>query len=125
MPPDPENPYERWDIDPLGGAAAITERMRELIEDAKDDAERAAIRAAWEELTLHPARRLRAALGAHPSAHGAASRPPRPSPMSRERMVLDLGDLAMRPSILSALGSEAEPSLPDVSLDSDPVLQER
>ena len=53
MPPDDPNPYERYDIDPLGGPAAITERMRELAEDATDEAERKAIRAAWEELTLH------------------------------------------------------------------------
>lgn len=117
-----DNPYERWDIDPAGGPAAITERMRELIEEATDDAQKAEIRAAWEELTLHPARRFRAALGAHPDHRAGIGRrpmPPRPSiPPSPE---LTLSDVALRPSILAALGARA-PELPEPPLGNDPVL---
>ena len=56
-----DNPFERYGLDPREGVVAITQRLKELAEDATDDAERERIRAAWEELTLHPARRLRAA----------------------------------------------------------------
>lgn len=122
MSPEDENPYERWDIDPLGGPAAITERMRELAEDAPDEATRKAIRAAWEELTLHPARRLRAALTAHPDTHGQAGAPP-PPPRAANTPIepLTLRDLALRPSVLAALGGD-EPELLDLPLERDPVL---
>lgn len=117
-----ENPYERWDIDPLGGPAAITERMRELAEDAPDEASRKAIRAAWEELTLHPARRLRAALTAHPDTHGHAGAPPAPPRVASTPIEsLTLSDLALRPSVLAALGGD-EPALLDLPLERDPVL---
>lgn len=119
-----ENPYERWDIDPLGGPAAITERMRALIEDARDEETKKAIRAAWEELTLHPARRLRAALGAHPDSHGPrGAPPPAPRPQQGAELALALDDLALRPSVLGALpGAEGEPALLDVPFDRDPIL---
>jgi len=98
-----DNPFERYDLDPTEGIQAITHRLKELAEDAKDDAERDRIRAAWEELTLHPARRLRAALDAHPE-----SRPPLGAPPLRLRArvtatELDLADVAARPSVLAAL----------------------
>lgn len=102
-----ENPFERYDLDPREGIGAITQRLKELAEDAKDDAERDRIRAAWEELTLHPARRLRAALEAHPE-----TRPPLGSPPPRPRLrpvptELDLRDLAARPSAVAALAAGA------------------
>lgn len=126
MPPDErdgENPFERWDIDPLGGPAAITERMREHVEDATDDETKKAIRAAWEELTLHPARRVRAALGAHPDSHGPrGAPPPAPRPGAASSAPPALADLALRPSVLEALGASEEPSLPDVPFDRDPIL---
>ncbi|WP_394822157.1 hypothetical protein [Pendulispora albinea] len=72
------NPFETYDIDPREGPRAITERFRELLEEAPS-ADRDHLRTAWEELTLHPARRLRAAFGAHPSSgHTSPSRPPPP-----------------------------------------------
>lgn len=117
------NPFERWDIDPLGGPQAITERMRELIENAPDEATRNAIRAAWEELTFHPARRLRAALTAHPDTHGPdESPPPKPRRPSPEPIALALSDLALRPSLLAALGDIDEPTVPDLPIDRDPFL---
>jgi hypothetical protein len=117
-----ENPYERWDIDPLGGPAAITERMRELAEDAPDEGSRKAIRAAWEELTLHPARRLRAALTAHPDTHGHPGAPPTaPRAASAVTEPLTLADLALRPSALATLGG-GEPALLDLPFERDPVL---
>ena len=119
-----DNPFERYDLDPREGIAAITARLKELAEDARDEAERARIRAAWEELTLHPARRLRAALFAHPETRGPLGTPP---PLPRRRPVsaaaLELRDLAARPSVLEALGAAA-PADDDVpSLEDDPVLR--
>lgn len=119
-----DNPFERYDLDPLGGPEAITERLRELAQDAPSDAERRAIRAAWEALTLHPLGRLRAALHAHPSSHPPLGAPP-PSPRvppPRAHGPLDYAELLLTPSPLAALAQGA-PALPDVPLDRDPHLQ--
>jgi len=120
---DPDdNPFERWGIDPTQGPAAITERMRELAAEATDEATRRAIRAAWEELTMHPARRFRAAVHAHPDSHAGADVPPPPPPRARpERLELTLADLALRPSVVEAVGLEstADAPLPDIAPDSD------
>lgn len=97
--------FERFDIDPRQGPRAITERLRELAEEASPS-ERDAIRAAWEELTLHPARRLRAAFAAHPE-----SRPPlgAPPPLPKEPAAasgpVTLSELAVRPSVERALAT--------------------
>jgi hypothetical protein len=121
-----DNPFERYDLDPRDGIAAITQRLKELAEDAKTDAEREHIRAAWEELTLHPARRLRAALLAHPETRPPLGAPP-PMPRLRVRPVdLSLRDLAARPSVLGALPRDlvaaASSDEPAPALDDDPVL---
>ncbi|MEM9695290.1 MAG: hypothetical protein AAGA56_22295, partial [Myxococcota bacterium] len=68
-----DNPFERFDIDPQAGPAAITERMRTLIGGVDREDERQALREAWEALTLDPRRRLELALEAFP-----ATRPPAP-----------------------------------------------
>ena len=97
-----DNPFERYGLDPREGVVAITQRLKELAEDAKTDAERSAIRAAWEELTLHPARRLRAAFDAHPETRAPLGSPPR---LRREAVTIELSlrDIAARPSALAAL----------------------
>ncbi len=98
-----DNPFERYGLDPREGVIAITQRLKELAEDAKTDAERDEIRAAWEELTLHPARRLRAALNAHPETRAPLGSPPA-LPRTRDLPTeLSLRDLAARPSALAAL----------------------
>jgi hypothetical protein len=126
------NPFERFGIDPKEGPRAITERFRELAEEATSDEERAGIRAAWEELTLHPLRRLRAAFGAHP-LHPDLSRTSSDQAPMRKRQTakeqpLTLADLAPRPSVATPLRtffSSAEQrtrrSAPQ-PLDDDPVL---
>ena len=121
-----DNPYERYDLDPTKGPSALTERMRELIEEATDEESRRALRAAWEELTLHPERRFRAAVGAHPDSHGPLGAPPprtpaRPAPPVEE---LSLHDLTLRPSVSEALGLPpgAGTSLPELPFDRDPIL---
>jgi hypothetical protein len=102
---DDDNPFERYDLDPREGIQVITARLKELAEDAGDPAERERIRAAWEELTMHPARRLRAALFAHPETRAPLGAPPaamrQPVP---EHAPPTLFELAARPSVRAALG---------------------
>jgi hypothetical protein len=126
-----DNPFERYDLDPREGIAAITQRLKELAEEATDDAERDAIRRAWEELTLHPARRLRAALFAHPETRPKlGSPPPLPRRPANPGAELGLRDLALRPSVLLAAaigenpGATADAEADRApSLEDDPVLQ--
>ena len=148
-----DNPFERYDLDPREGIVAITQRLKELAEDAKDDAERERIREAWEELTLHPARRLRAALFAHPETRGALGAPPSfprrraagaspassgSAPTADRRLggdphapELGLRALGARPSVLvtglapgGARGGDAATGADEVpSLEDDPVLR--
>jgi hypothetical protein len=118
-----DNPFERYDLDPREGIAAITQRLKELAEDATDDAERERIRAAWEELTLHPARRLRAALFAHPETRKPLGNPPPLQSAHAAPVELGLRDLAARPTIsaVMSLSADAEPDAPP--LDDDPILR--
>lgn len=126
-----DNPFERYDLDPREGIVAITQKLKELAEDAKDDAERERIRAAWEELTLHPARRLRAALNAHPETRAPLGSPPLLPRVRISESELELRDLAARPSAVAALPAAiATPEVRSASvfevdappLDGDPHL---
>ena len=119
-----ENPFDRFEIDPALGTRGITERLRELAEEASE-ADQAAIRAAWEELTMHPARRLRAALGALPETRAPfAAPPPPPRDAARVDPDLTLVDLALRPQVALALGGEPRATRADDegSLEDDPIL---
>ena len=120
------NPFERYDIDPLAGPAAITERLRELVEAADDDAERDALRAVWEELTTHPKRRLAHALDALPETRAALGTPPAAPAAAAEPLTLTPADLVSPPSVLEALAigrPQLPPALPP--LEADPHLRER
>lgn len=135
-----KNLFERYDIDPQKGPRAITERLRELIEEAATEAERAELREAWDELTMHPMRRLRAAFGAHPESRRELGAPP-PLPQNQSGQP-DVGfnELAVRPSVAAALLGGADllgprraaiPRAPSASissdlqdnLDDDPILK--
>lgn len=115
-----DNPFERYDLDPRDGIAAITQRLKELAEDAKDDAEREKIRAAWEELTLHPRRRLRAALDAHPETRPPLGSPPMAPRMRGGPAEIGLRDLAARPSLRAVTSEPTEEPVPP--LEDDPLL---
>jgi hypothetical protein len=134
-----KNLFERYDIDPRQGTRAITERMRELAEEAESEEERAELRTTWEELTVHPARRLRAAFGAHPETRPPIGAPP-PTGGAGTGPVdpdLTLSELALRPSVARALGggaailgrprdgtaSLAAAAAPPDNLDDDPILK--
>lgn len=114
-----DNPFERYDLDPREGVAAITEALKERIEDAETDAERQAIRDAWQALTLHPRRRVELALQAHPETRAPLGRPPRP-PRTRALPEVEAADLVSLPSVREALGLALE--LADVPLHEDPFL---
>lgn len=114
------NPFERYGLDPREGIAAITARLKELAEDATDDAERERIRAAWEELTLHPRRRLRAALFAHPETREPLGSPPSPPRVRASAEGVVLRDLAARPRVAEA--APAPPEDPPPPLQDDPLL---
>lgn len=101
------NPFERYDLDPREGIQAITLRLKELAEETEDPAERERIRAAWEELTVHPGRRLRAAIFAHPETRAPLGAPPPATRVRREEAAPPtLASLAARPSVRAALGPE-------------------
>ncbi len=131
-----ENPFERYDIDPSEGPLGITERFRELAEDAGSDAERDHLRAAWEELTRHPVERVRLALLAHPETRAPLPRPPleRSPEVAGEGVVdgpidADFRDPPSVEAALMATWSRAErPPLPplsealSLSLEHDPLL---
>lgn len=132
-----KNLFERFDIDPRQGPRAITEKLRELAEDTEDEAEKSELRATWEELTVHPARRLRAAFGAHPESRPPIGVPPTTAgkgagPVDPD---LTLSELAVRPSVARALGGGAAvigprgargvaaAAAPPDNLDEDPILK--
>lgn len=132
-PQERANLFERYDLDPRQGPRAITERLRELAEDAAEGPERAVIRAAWEELTMHPMRRLRAAFGAHPETRAPLGTPPPAAARPSADAPLTLGEIALRPSVARALrgaavspfprGSGAGTGTATLSLEDDPILK--
>lgn len=120
-----ENPFERYDLDPNDGVEAITERMRELVLEADDDEARERIRAVWEELTMHPARRFRAALLAHPETRAPLGTPPLPTRQRAVDTSVELHDLLARPSVLETLRAHVkEPVLFEAaSVFEDPLMR--
>jgi hypothetical protein len=120
-----QNPFERFGIDPRLGPSGITERLRELIEEAHSDKERSELRAVWEKLTMHPENRLLAALQSTPETRPPlASRPAVAVPVAP--LTLTLADLAMLPRVSDALSdSRKAPGEVAVSnaLANDPLLR--
>ena len=125
-----ENLFERYDLDPHDGTAAITERFRELIEEASSEGERARLRNAWEELTMHPLRRLRLALASHPETRPPIGLPPRRAPSASDPIEGDgenwtppaAADVALLPSIVEVLTRTARAPAP-LPLEYDPILR--
>ncbi len=117
------NPFEEYDIDPMMGPSAITERMRELVEDA-DEMERDGLRAQWEDLTMHPRRRLQLALEAFPETRPPmGSAPPTKRGEIFEAPTLTLRDLVVVPRVVDALsdGDRSRPTLLP-PLSDDPLI---
>lgn len=100
--------FDTFDIDPLADIETITERLRGLMEDTQDPDERARIRAAWEELTMHPRRRLDEILDSHPSRPAPGRAPPRPSRSSSFDTPLTLRDLRSPQRLADLLGPDCD-----------------
>ncbi len=115
-----ENLFERWDLDPGAGPQAITERLRELLEEA-EPREQEQLRHAWEELTVHPRRRIAEALATYPETRPALGRAPA-APGSPPPSTADAADRLIHAPVAAALG--AAPPLPAAlpRLDEDPLL---
>jgi hypothetical protein len=73
-----DNPFVRFGLDPEASLAELTERLRELAEDASE-ADRVALRAAFESLGRSPARRLELVLEAGPAPEPLPPRPAEPA----------------------------------------------
>ena len=122
-----DNPFERYGIDPTAGPGAITERMRELVEELEhagaDDEDKQALRADWEDLTLHPRRRLELALAAFPQTRPALEPPGRAVRRAAPEPPIEPHDLCWVPSVADALDLGA-PKLPKAlpTLQDDPIL---
>lgn len=118
-----ENLFDRWNLDPAAGPQAITERLRELAESATSR-EQDELRRAWEELTVHPRRRIAEALGTHPETRaplGRAPLPPRPPPSPDAILASDAARLAHAP-VAAALGPAPAPPPALPPIDGDPLL---
>ncbi len=115
-----KNPFDELELSPLASIDEITSELRDRAEDAGDD-EKKVLRAAWEELTMHPRARLALALTTFPDGGAAPPRPPpRPPEPPVDEVTPGLFDLLPRPSVEAALtGKIPEPrgALPPVAED--------
>ncbi len=122
-----QNPFELLDLDPLAGAFQITERVRELSEDASEERRRA-LRELWNELTLHPQTRIAAAVTTFCGEPLVVVEPPRPrSPRAGEEERLETTlETVPFPGLEGALPAAPAGSAPPTpSLQDDPILQEQ
>ena len=115
------NPFDRFGLSPLASVEEITAELRELAEDASEE-DRKALRAAWENLTMHPRARLKLALTTFPAAsERTPAPPPRASSRQSDLAPPSLMDLLPRPSVESAFAGphrDAPSALP-------PILEDR
>lgn len=121
------NPFEALGVDPLATIAQITERVRELSEDA-DEPRKKELRALWEALTLHPRSRIAAAITTFvPETPTPEAFPPPATRLPAEAepspSLLDTLPLA---GVVPALSSAALRPLPSstVPILEDPLVQE-
>lgn len=122
------NPFEALGIDPLATIGEITERVRDLSEDA-DEERRKELRALWESLTLHPRTRIAAAVTTFvPETPAPPGHPPpvtKPPPDAEpEPSLLDKLPLAGLVPALTSGPVRHRPS-PSLSVLDDPLLQEQ
>lgn len=115
--------FEELGLDPLASPEQITERLREQIELAPE-AERGALREAWEELTLHPRRRVAQALACFVSLD-EAPRPPSHRPRAPlEAPALEPLDAADLPGLEALLDPGSDGAERSTHLDMDPWPRE-
>ena len=115
------NPFDALGLSPLSSVDEITAELREQAEDAGEE-QRTALRAAWEDLTLHPRSRLKLALTTFPASAERDPRAPGVRAASDPLAPLSptLFDLLPRPSVEGALASshpQAPSALPPIGDD--------
>jgi len=113
------NPFDAYGIDPTLGPAAITAYFRGRMETARSDAEKEALRNAWEALVGHPRDRVLHALRAMPARAAVLGRPPPRKRVLRPEVTIEAEDFVILPAIGDGLGAEI--ALPDDPLE-DPLL---
>lgn len=125
-----DNPFDDLGLDPLASPDELTERMRELVEDATTAAQKQALQDAWQDLTMNPRKRVRLALSTFVDSEPfLPSPPPRPRPPAAASPepqtpaelcvpITDLHALLVRERL-----SSHEPTS-YVPLASDPLLKE-
>lgn len=122
------NPFDLHDLDPLSSPDEITERLRDLIEDAAPE-RRQELRQAWEDLTLHPKKRLTSALSTFVDLEAEVVERPRPARPATDREE-GAPALHLRVPITELYATLARDEIFDheptgyVTLASDPLLKD-
>ena len=121
-----KNPFEALGLDPLASTFEITERVRELSEDA-DEPRRKELRALWEELTRHPRARITAAVATFVLGDVESPSPPAQAvlPETPDLRASFLDKLPLS-GILPSLSIDAQGRRPLLllPLPDDPILEE-
>jgi hypothetical protein len=127
VPPNPANPqrgenlFDRWDLDPSHGPQSITERLRERMEEA-DPPTAVQLRRAWEELTMHPKRRIAEALSTFPETRPPIGRPPLPRRTSTPTQPSGEETRITHAPVAAAMGAAPHPVSALPPLEHDPLL---
>jgi hypothetical protein len=122
------NPFDALDLDPSATPDEITERLREMVEDASPS-DRQRIRETWESLTLHPRSRVVHALGTFidPEPEKIVRPPPPRPPPSTEvapsPRALAVPTTELHATLVRDATSSYEPSA-YIPLAADPLLKE-
>ena len=119
--PPPGNPFDALGLPTDADPQDLTMRLRERIEDAKTEQERTALRSAWEELTLHPERRVELAIRAFPTGKEGPRMFRVPQARPKDIAPVTLSELVDE-TPLSFLVPCAPLGEDDPAIDQDPLL---
>ena len=120
-PPAESNPFDALGLPTDADPQDLTLRLRERIEDAKSEQERTRLRTAWEELTLHPERRVELAIRAFPTGKDGPRTFRLPEARSKDVAPVTLSELVDE-TPLSFLVPCAPVGEDDAAIDQDPLL---
>lgn len=120
----PESPFERLGLDIDASLAELTRTLRERIEDAEDEDERARLRALWEQLTGRFEERAALALSALPLREPTLAPwpPAAPVPSAEADHPLDRQPLPPLPLEWDTLTERELPAAGAIDLETDPAL---
>ncbi len=119
-----KNAFEELDLDPLASTFAITERVRDLSEDASEPRQKE-LRALWEDITRHPRARITAAVATFVAGEEESPVPPPRAPLPEGAApgpsFLDKLPVA---GLAATLGAPVRRPPAVLSVHDDPILQE-